>query len=441
MDTQRDKNKELEAKNRDLEKKLRDEKALREKAEGRNAELKRKLKEAKGESPASATSTMANVTEGVPLEEKETTRKRSDSFSLSEKPRMVVRSSTSPASGMEATKPPDASAFTPTKSKPTTTATSTGHEGSSSLCPSTHSMSSEVTKKAGTTAPLSARPLGAAPIKGKLNPSNSDSLQEDKPLDLEGDMLARSASMEGSVPPSPAKIQTPTISEQQKKVGEAPASTSAVPPLIPPLRQPKNPARNGASCHMHTNSMTDFDPFRSDNSREAAGLQTDANLVPFILPTSMSLSTFPAYAAPGSESMSMTSGFEGTFMTPNPFMVPVTIGMAPHPTSGADPAAGNGMLADHHPQQYEFTGIQQQQFMMVPQQQQYVTYHYEHPPQGTYAHFAPTPPSLQQAQQRQTAAPPLQQLQAPAPAPVPAPQQPPTQPINNRDEFDPMARR
>ena len=75
----RDKNKELEARNKELDRKLREEKVLREKAESRNVDFRRKLKEAKEEGGTGGTPATLKFSEDVSIDDKEAARNRADS--------------------------------------------------------------------------------------------------------------------------------------------------------------------------------------------------------------------------------------------------------------------------------------------------------------------------------------------------------------------------
>jgi hypothetical protein len=419
------------------------------------------LKEAKGELPAT-TASMMKVPEDMPCEENEGTRNSYDSFSM-EKPKTVTRSSTVPTPGKDSSKSSAASstatptvASTPTKLKPTTATNTNGIQtANASPLVSTQSISSEVTRRTVTSAPPTAQSNeNVHPSNGTAKPQNND---QDRTGGNEADANASSGYMDNPALSNPNMINTPTPTTQNpKKITEAPASASAAPLLIPPLRQATQSTQNGATPgHRHSQSMNDFDPFRLTTSPTSNSLHQTETIPTVFLPASMSLSTLPPYAAPGTERVTVTSELDGTFMSPNPFVIPVAFGMAPHHenvATASQTASVGGVLDDHqqHPQA-QFTsngqatlmangfntGIQHQQFMVVPQvpqQQQFMAaYHYEHQQypfvQNQVIAGAPVQAQQQQMQQHTVA-------QA-------SQQQPSTQGSNSnpQHQFDPMARR
>ena len=450
---QRDKNKELEAKNRDLEKKVRDEKSFREKAETRIADLKQKLKDVKSESAATVPSaSITKVPEDIPVQDHEGLRTRSGSFSM-EKPKNVTRSSTGSVLKTDASKPSVAAPLpkiatttsTPTKGVQATTGRPNGNQsqtGIASPSASAHSFSSDATKRAGTSPQLSAKQSEDSMI-GTMKPqkldhdNNNDGKEKDTGVPskhTDNSSLPNSS----TVSPSPK----PTT-YNQTMVTEAPASASAAHPSIPSLQHTGDSTQNGKPGHRHTHSLNDFDPFRAD-----AHLNSESNLQQALFfPASMSLSTLPAYTAPETGSTTVASSeFDGTFMSSNPFVVPVTFGMTPHPDVNTGPQA----TEDH--QHYApatlssngqatlmtngfTTGIQEQpQFLIVPQYGQphqahaHSQYVQNHVLTGTPA--APQmQPLQQQASQHTTRMPPAQQQSV---------SQPSNQPTTNALQFDPL---
>ena len=132
-------------------------------------------------------------------------------------------------------------------------------------------------------------------------------------------------------------------------------STIGTPPLVPPLRSHTNGTK--ASGHKHTQSLHDFDPLKST--------------VPLIsYPTPLSFETLSIKNSATPESVSLPQ-----CMGQSSVVMPVSFGMAPTTVRTTDggfrrspsPMTGRGTLIAN-----DYQGLHEQQYMVVPQQQQIV---------------------------------------------------------------------
>ncbi|VEU41766.1 unnamed protein product [Pseudo-nitzschia multistriata] len=138
-------------------------------------------------------------------------------------------------------------------------------------------------------------------------------------------------------------------------------STTSTPPLIPPLRPSMTASKSsGQSSHKHSQSLHnlhEFDPLKS-------------TVISF--PTSVSLENLPVKNPSTSESTSIPHQLGSTYMSQNPLVVPLTIGMTQTAVSSSD-----GSIVHHQSPMTErqgfvtneYGGLHQQQFMVVPQPQ------------------------------------------------------------------------
>ena len=337
---------------------MRDEQGLREKVEIRNTDLRKKLREAKGETRTGKQ--LGNFSQ----EEKEGSHQSTDSS--------FEKLNNGNVSGNEA-KPPTAGK-TPEKNR-TATNSVTVHRSS----PIRHTILSDVAATAGnsfshtpiaqlTSAPVTPKTKGSITnpklFSSKIDPRQIEKSELNNGSDAasrlnrsrsgvkELEARSRTSTIESSVASSSIKEKSTALHRRNETT-----STVPTPQLIPPLRPPRNGPKT--SGHKHTQSLHDFDPLKST--------------VPVIsFPTSLSLETLPIKASSTSESMSLPHDLRGTFMSQNPLVVPVTFGMAPTAVRTTEGAIGQ------HPSPMPerqtlvangYHGLHQQQFMVVPQQQ------------------------------------------------------------------------
>lgn len=351
---QRDKNKDLEAKNRDLETKLREEQALREKTEIRNMDLRKKLREAKDEIKT------AKLVGKVSQEENESSRKMSDS---------VAEKLTNPnLDGKEVKQ--SSNGMTPQKGKPI------GNPGTvTGASPKRHAATGEGTLTSGSShGHNNVSQLVLPPATPKAKSLNTNSSLNHPKIDLNlkeqpemkngtdgAGRLNRSRSLVKETEP-----RSRTSSGASRNVKEKPEqvlhkrnesmSTITTPPLIPPLR----PNANGmkASGHRQTQSLHDFDPLKST--------------VPVIsFPTTLSLETLPIKTPSASENVALPHDLRNTYVGQNSLVMPLSFGMAPTTvrTDGAIEQNHTPMTERQTLVANDYQGLQEQQFMVVPQQQ------------------------------------------------------------------------
>jgi hypothetical protein len=420
----RDKNKELEAKNRELDRKLREEKGLREKVEARNADLRKKLREAKGEPPRPPDKAST-------LNDNDAPRLCAEAVTSVDKGKQGIGG---PNETYLATSTPS--------STPTKPVQSSAAKPSTLASPSVHSITSDETKKAGslsnklkaqeqvkifergnipilhddgigkakaflpdgvqkntasetqpskstpqsvtTTGTGSAPPPKAlAPSQGKVVPMKLQNMPtKANPVhgqtnevkegndqssginhtvngnDIEGENKALKET--NTTKPNPLAAQSTAIHTANV------TSLSGSTPVAPAVQQPQNELHQ-VPTHRSTRSLHDFDPLSSHNHHSSS---SDTMLPVVSLPTSYSLGAVPINSG--------HSDVNGTFMSPNPFMVPVAFEMGA-PAAAAPPSLGH----DSHPHHVAnghtvmatgFQGFQQQQQFMVVSQQQPVMF-------------------------------------------------------------------
>jgi hypothetical protein len=312
----------LEAKNRELDKKLRDEQVLREKVEMRNLDLRKKLRDAKGETTKAGKQNGKNS-----KEEKDGSRQNTESNS--EKLRNGNVSCTE-------TKPPVTSK-TPEKMKPGTKKI-TSINGSSPTRDTITSDANVTTGNSLSHAPTALLSSSPVPQKSKLSITNQKEKNESNNAP---DTATR---------PNPNRV----LGGGKETEGRSRTSSAAAPPFIPPLRPPKNTPK--PTGHKQTQSLHDFDPLKST--------------VPVIsFPTPPSLEALPIRRSLTSDSMNPMSEMGNTFVSQDPFVV---LGMAPSAIGATEgtidqhpsPATGRQTLVANG-----YHGLQHQQFMVVPRQE------------------------------------------------------------------------
>ncbi|MFM5984195.1 MAG: hypothetical protein ACKO9I_02515, partial [Sphaerospermopsis kisseleviana] len=427
---QRAQTKELAAPPRDLDRKLRKERGLREKVEARNVELKKKLKEVKGEAP--------KLPDTSVVEEKETSWQPGDaalkldmttaakaaavtsqvmSKNPSNTPTKTVVASTTSNSGLiqSPTSYPPTSESTRKAGNSLTRASSDATKKTNnflsqnesgrtvagslpsdaqndSVRPTTQLLSQPPTPAAafssgkgpagagcakGSVTPLPGQGAGQGPAPAP-NPANVTPTGESnhsQRIMVEGEMTAADASSrilkqfnESEGDPgrttardnSPVKL-SPQLSQQPPQINES-TNVAANVATVPTQHPPRNGKK--ASFHRPSQSLHDFDPL---SSHHHVASNSDTVLPIISLPSSYSLGAVPIHTAPMSSTMPITD-ISGTFMSPNPFVVPVAFEMAstaaltnesqPLPQENGQTLMTNG-----------FSGFQQQQFMVLSQQQ------------------------------------------------------------------------
>jgi hypothetical protein len=401
---------------------LQEERALREKAEARNAELRKKLKEAKGEA--------IKPPEKAAVGDEDAIRQSGDSTSKNE---------TTNVAGGNKDNHFNTPSNTPTKP--------TGSNIAPKVSPSSQSPSSETIRKPGNSMTRSSMDTtknttnlslqketencSASALNKNSNDSNRASLQTNMdplatiansgsgteflgvraPSEAPESSLAEHAVGQGTVSADKPANSTPKAPSQLKKAEEnqnaadassrimksfnamedeagpnrnavkdssagtlnqkvlqqAPLNNSetAIPSgtvAVPSSSQ--QPERNGvkASLHRPTRSLHDFDPLSSHHVTS----NSDTMLPVISIPPSYSLGAAPINTAPPTGTNPITD-INGTFMSPNPFMVPVAFEMAaattlPNEQQPLYPENGTTLMGS------DFAGFQHQQFMVVPQQ-------------------------------------------------------------------------
>lgn len=117
--------------------------------------------------------------------------------------------------------------------------------------------------------------------------------------------------------------------------------------------------QNGTPLPSKAHFVSEFDPLRPTHAVESPNIS--GGMVPVIsFPTQLSLEAVPINATSTIFQNPANSAEldQGTFVSENPFVLPVTLGMAP----AVDQSTGNGF-------QQMPNSFQQQSFMVVPQQQ------------------------------------------------------------------------
>ena len=364
---QRDKNKELEAKNRDLDRKFREEKALREKVETRNAELRKKLRDAKVETtvpvkqsdhagiadgkdtsnatdkigistakgkevlststgtttPTKTKANSSNTMVPSPSNQSmasEVTRKAGSLQKTSKEPPRTASTSLGTGKNGESTRKPGSSSTGPVSNKSVAADTSrkvgTSQSSASAAQVSTPSKGTAATASLkGSSASLGTNQKGKAPsVSAKSTMSKADSSQSSK-LEAKNanEQLLHAKTIAATDPEltsrTSANDNSPSKGNQNVSHSQPASRTNDT--LVSSARQPTN--GNRPPNHRATQSLHDFDPLRS-NANVAANSNT---VVPVIsLPTSYSFEA---------------TDLNGTFMSQNPFMVPVAFEMAPAP--------------------------------------------------------------------------------------------------------------
>ena len=166
----------------------------------------------------------------------------------------------------------------------------------------------------------------------------------------ETEARSRTSTMEGSVASRSLK-EKPEGSHRRIES----MATIGTPPLVPPLRSQANGTK--PSGHKHTQSLHDFDPLKST--------------VPVIsFPTPLSFETLPIKTSTTSESVPLPQ-----YVGQNSVVMPVSFGMAPaavRTTEGGFGRNSSPMTERRALVANNYQGLQEQQFMVVPQQQQIV---------------------------------------------------------------------
>jgi hypothetical protein len=383
-----------------LDRKLREEKVLREKADARVADLRKKLRDMKGENATAKVVDQNSPEEQDPTCQQPELRCTDKTGGTSIAANKDVATVATPN-------------VTPVKVKPTST------NASSLQSPSIQSISSDVTRKAGTSIANNQTKDGNRETAGSfltqlastdtarkagsslnLTPQVDGSRKAGSSLPLPATAGAGLTVSKGTAAPSPLKTASkndhgqPCNVETQKndasfrmvnslggKDGEtlsrasikdnSPSNAGPILsqqvwrnndgiPLAPARRAP-----NEIKGHRQTHSLHDFDPLSSN------GNTTISDTMVISLPTSYSLEAVPVNSNAPAGRMPLNE-IDGTFMAQNQFVVPLTFQMtsAPLGTSGVNSEqhssttnVGQTVMAN------DFNGFQQQQFMVLPQQQ------------------------------------------------------------------------
>lgn len=349
----------MEAKNKELDTKLREEQALRDKAEIRNMNLRKKLREAKDEIK------IAKQIGKISREEFEGSRKNTDSVAekhsnqnIDSKEAKPPTTGKTPLKGKTATNPGTVTGASPKKcaaaSDTTLTAGSShSHNTISQLAstPLTPKAKGSITNPSLNPPPFDLKPKEQSELKNGTDGANR--LIRSRSLVKETEPRIRGSTMEGSVASRSIKEKQPEVLHIRNES----MSTIATPPLMPPLRSHTNGPR--ASGHKHTQSLHDFDPLKST--------------VPVIsFPTPLSLETLPIKTSSTLESVSLSHDLSNTYMGQNSLVMPVSFGMVPTAvriTDGAIEQNSSPMTERQALVANNYHGLHEQQFMVVQQQQ------------------------------------------------------------------------
>ena len=360
----------MEAKNKELEIKLREEQALREKTEIRNMDLRKKLREAKDEIKA-----LKLVPTKTSKDETESSRHSSEAIS---------DKLSNPTPGSKEAKP-SAAAKIPQQAKSATV---------SGASPKRITATTDGTLKTGSShSHNNIPPVPSTPPTSKLNGSSSSAslnvpkidlnLKEQPELkngtDSAGRMIRprgvgkeseprKSLSMEGSTGTKSTKEKPEGLHRRIESM-----HTLGTPPLVPPLRSQTNGAKS--TGHKHTQSLHEFDPLKST--------------VPVLsFPAPLSFETVPIKTSPTSESVPLPQ-----YMSQNGVVMPVSFGVTPTTVRTTDggfrrsppPVTERRTLVANNYHQ----GLHEQQFMVVPQQQHVVFNQMTYPTQQRSNHQYP----------------------------------------------------
>lgn len=353
---QRDKNKELEAKNRDLDRKLKEEIALREKCEARCLELQKALRESNGDIPAA--------------------RARSVGQSVDDpKTKPLDKNVANGLNGRDALQPPAGGNSPSQNLKKVKEPLRTGPAG---VVPP--SLSTNKSLPRDVPAPQRAVPPGpdALPPKGPtpipVNPTISrpqvstgpEESKKDEPNSIPGQVSSTSNTAPKMVD-TPSMSRVPADCSSLPDAGKAGSSDSVrqgmawrsdtsqpQPAVHPPTPQHPHQATTRvnpqhAAAAPKAPSLRDFDPLGPSSSSNLG-----SDVVPVIsFPTNMSLGAVPLGSptpvfqdASGQTYSAAPAPFgeqynQATFVSENPYMVPITFGLAP---SAAEPNGGNFQL-------------------------------------------------------------------------------------------------
>ena len=315
---QRAKNKELEAKNRDLERNLKQEKSQKDKAEARNTELRKQLME------ATAQNSSNNITEstdgaGASLVDK-----------VSEPKVAVLAEKDEGAADVSSSSNDDV----PESSAPLE-AKGTINKFDSQVSTVTHSRSNSgnLDNEKGS---LKTTPVKSTPTHRRSNSSG---------FEYESDALNTVKTTPTNITP----VKKPPATVVQSRRNDV---------MTPPTANPN------LGSGVRSVPISEFDPLRQTQSTES---NVAGEMVPvFSIPTQLSLGGVPINApifqnsAPSNGSLSSQVD-QSAFVSENPYLVPVTLGMAPTIAQNT----GDGVQQT----QNDFQGMGQQSFMVFPQQQ------------------------------------------------------------------------
>jgi hypothetical protein len=350
----------LEAKNRELDTKLREEQALREKAEMRNMDLRKKLREAKDEIKTSKQIGKKS------REENDGSRKNTDSVSekhgnqkIDSKEAKPPTAGKTPLKGKTASNPCTITGASPKKHASASDITlMTGSSHSHNIASQLASTPLTPKSKGSITNPSTNLPIYDLKPKEKSEVTNgtdgASRLIRSRSLVKETEPRIRGSTVEGSVASRSVKEKSEVSHRRVESM-----STIATPPLMPPLRSQSHANGPKPSGHKHTRSLHDFDPLKST--------------VPVIsFPTPLSLEALPIKTSSTSESVSLSHDLSNTYMSQNSLVMPVSFGMTPtavRTTEGGIEQNSSPMAERQALVANNYHGLHEQQFMVVQQQQ------------------------------------------------------------------------
>ena len=318
---------------------MREEQALREKAEIRNMDLRKKLREAKDEIKA------------LKLANMKTTKDENESPRHSSTDAASEKVSNPNSGGKEAKTTITGSASQPMKTV-------------SGASPKRNTAATDGSLKTGSShSHSSISQLASTSPKSKVNGMNGNSSLNIPKIDLnlkeqpelktatkprgagKESELRRAVSMELSTGTKSAKEKADVSHKRVESM-----HTLGTPPLVPPLRT------NGtkSSGHKHTQSLHEFDPLKST--------------VPVLsFQTPLSFETLPIKTTTASESVPLPQ-----YMSQSGVMMPVSFGVSPtavRTTDGGFQRSPPPMTERQTLVANNYQGLHEQQFLVVPQQQ------------------------------------------------------------------------
>lgn len=347
---QRDKNKELEARNKELERKLREEKVLREKADARIIDLRKKLHEVQGEVNLAKETSLDETGFRGPRAEPSVEKGNAGSYPVEEvKPSTPI---TTPITPRPAVRTSSDSVPSPANQNSQTISSEVAKVTASTKIQ--HGVSA--TSMGGLVAPGANIVTQVVEQIEKREPTMAQSIR------LPGSGTETTVVLNASNPPTPANPKAHPQRVNDRQLPPVPVAP------VPPLRQAAKGASNG---HKHTQSMNDFDPLRNTVTTEMY-LKNDTMVPVVSIPTSVTLEANPINTAPSFGSVPLVAEVDESFKSQNHFIIPAAFGATPAVTESS-------VGSEQHSSSFAmgqtsmvngFHGLQQQQQQFIAAQQQ-----------------------------------------------------------------------